>query len=193
MRALPLVPSFALIGSGVVLGAVVGRRRVEVDHDGVRALAIARGPTTERVARAAAKVGSKKSRALASVLLACAMIERPRRSLRVLAAGIGVAALEATVKALVSRPRPGPPDRVTDTGSTAFPSGHAMTSAIGWTAASALPPAARTPARIGSIAVGLLSGLGRVALGAHWPTDLIGGALMGTGLGMAIDALLPDR
>jgi undecaprenyl-diphosphatase len=66
--------------------------------------------------------------------------------------------------------------------SFSFPSGHvvravALFAALAWVLA---PPAWRLRlALIGGLVAGLVMGYARVSLGVHWPTDAMGGALLG--------------
>lgn len=70
----------------------------------------------------------------------------------------------------------------------AFPSGHA-TRAFALAALLAGRLGARPGLALGSVAA--LIGLSRVYLGVHWPTDVIGGAVLGLALGAA--ALVVER
>jgi membrane-associated phospholipid phosphatase len=169
---------------------MVRRRPVALDERIVRAFAAHRYP---RASRAIALFGSKEARAGLSVLSALLMRRRRRRAIRMLATGVAIAGAEALIKRVTDRPRPEPPLRIEETKSSSYPSGHAMTGALAWTAASALPRDMRTPVRALSLLAGVATGVGRVALGAHWPTDLVGGALVGVGVAKLIDAVLPDR
>lgn len=92
------------------------------------------------------------------------------------------------LKWLTGRPRPAA-ELVTVTeyhaGNRSFPSGHVMTSVllygalallVEWTP---LPRAARRAVQVVALAVVLLMGPARVYVGAHWPSDALGGYLWG--------------
>ena len=93
--------------------------------------------------------------------------------------------LQQTLKALVDRPRPVWPDPVDSAHYAAFPSGHAMTATVVcglllWLlhrsdAGRAVWRAAMTLAVISVAGVGLT----RVWLGVHWPSDVVGGWVLG--------------
>jgi undecaprenyl-diphosphatase len=87
------------------------------------------------------------------------------------------------VKLLVDRPRPSWPDPVAGAAGPAFPSGHAMTAALAGATLVALAwPRVNRPARIASSTVAVLAsllvGFTRIALGVHWPSDVLGGWLL---------------
>ncbi|WP_369167118.1 phosphatase PAP2 family protein [Streptomyces sp. R28] len=94
-------------------------------------------------------------------------------------------AIQQTLKAVVDRPRPVWPDPVDSAHYAAFPSGHAMTATVvcglllwllhHYGVARALW---RTAAAVAVISVAGV-GLTRVWLGVHWPTDVVGGWLLG--------------
>jgi undecaprenyl-diphosphatase len=93
--------------------------------------------------------------------------------------------LQQALKAAVDRPRPVWPDPVDSAHYAAFPSGHAMTATVvcglllwllhHYGVARALFRTALTVAVISVAGVGLT----RVWLGVHWPSDVLGGWLLG--------------
>ena len=117
-----------------------------------------------------------------------------REAVLVLTAGI-LAATSSLFKAIIGRPRPSP-DLVTvfsppDTSS--FPSGHSFFVAIvlGLSAYFAVTRLQNKVLRVSIlsilIALVLLLGISRVYLGAHWPSDVIGGYFTG---GVFLTALI---
>ncbi len=94
------------------------------------------------------------------------------------------------LKSLVQRARPVIDDPVSQSGGYSFPSGHATNAAIiATTLAILLWPLLSTAGRRVAIALGVvwvtLTCLDRVFLGVHYPTDVIGGVLLGSGLVLA--------
>ena len=93
--------------------------------------------------------------------------------------------LQQALKALVDRPRPVWPDPVDSAHYAAFPSGHAMTATVVcglllWLlhdhgVGRAVWRTAMTLAMISVAGVGLT----RVWLGVHWPSDVLGGWILG--------------
>ena len=108
---------------------------------------------------------------------------------------IGAEAAFWAVKAVVDRPRPAASLRLVTVGSPSYPSGH---TAIATAVAASLIVAAwrsrRLALRHGAIALlvamPVVVGLSRLALGVHWLTDVIGGALLGLGWVLLLTALL---
>lgn len=93
--------------------------------------------------------------------------------------------LQQSLKALVDRPRPVWPDPVDSAHYAAFPSGHAMTATVvcglllwllhHYGAGRAVWRTAMVVAVISVVGVGLT----RVWLGVHWPSDVVGGWVLG--------------
>jgi undecaprenyl-diphosphatase len=121
------------------------------------------------------------------VILAVFLAHRRREALTLLVASLGGAALNNGTKLLVNRPRP-EADLVTverHIRSTTFPAGHvlnlvAFAGFLVYLLASRRP---LTPGRItlASLLLGLvlLMGLARIQSGEHWPSDVLGGYLLG--------------
>ena len=92
--------------------------------------------------------------------------------------------LEHAVKFLVGRPRP-------SGFSLGFPSGHTTGAAtfavllIYIVSRESLTPARRHAIQALAVAMMLLVGWARIVLHAHWPTDVLGGFLLGTGCAAA--------
>lgn len=90
---------------------------------------------------------------------------------------------ESAAKFLVGRTRP-------EDLSLGFPSGHvtaaaAFFGAIGYLAAALPSRGARLAVRTGAVVIVVLVAVARVLLRAHWPSDAVGGALLGLALASA--------
>jgi len=89
------------------------------------------------------------------------------------------------VKIVVERQRPetGANEHFFGADSFAFPSGHvvravALVAVLAWILAP--PPIRLRLALVSAVLAGTVMGYARVAIGVHWPTDALGGALLGT-------------
>ncbi|PZT73616.1 MULTISPECIES: phosphatase PAP2 family protein [unclassified Streptomyces] len=98
------------------------------------------------------------------------------------------ALVQQGVKAAVGRERPHWPDPVDTASYAAYPSGHAMTATVScglllWLLrrSGAAPGARRAAGAAAAVSV-LGVGLTRVYLGVHWPSDVLGGWLLGAAL-----------
>ncbi len=100
---------------------------------------------------------------------------------------IGGAVLETCLKAFVGRPRPTIVPHLIEVHAQSFPSGHSMMSAAVYLSLAALlarrDPSLRVRTYILSVALALvfLIGISRIYLGVHYPTDVLGGWLLGCG------------
>ena len=128
-----------------------------------------------------------------ALLAALAWLRGRRDAASLLVLVIVADVVAAGAKLLVARERPAAAlvEHLLGQESFAFPSGHvvratALTAVVVWLVA---PPPFRLPALIGAgVVAGLLMGYSRVALGVHWPSDALGGLLLG--LGWACGSLL---
>ncbi|MFI6647104.1 phosphatase PAP2 family protein [Streptomyces sp. NPDC050529] len=126
-------------------------------------------------------------------LIAVAVVVLWRRGARMLAAWVAVTSLVSSllqqgIKAAVGRERPRWPDPVDSAHYAAFPSGHAMTAVVScglllWLLyrSGARPWIRRTASAAAGISV-IGVGLTRLYLGVHWPSDVLGGWLLGAAL-----------
>jgi membrane-associated phospholipid phosphatase len=108
---------------------------------------------------------------------------------------LGSGALEHAFKFLVDRPRP-------SGFAQGFPSGHTTAAAvfavilIYLASRARLHPATRLSVQVIAVATMLLVGWARIVLRAHWPTDVLGGLLLGTACAAAAawwDSTRPPR
>jgi undecaprenyl-diphosphatase len=99
--------------------------------------------------------------------------------------GLSTYALQVGLKATVDRARPELWDRLVLTGSSSFPSGHAMAGAtfyplLAWSF-SRFAPRWRVLWWVLGLALGFFVGFGRLYLGVHWPSDVLAGWAIGAG------------
>jgi undecaprenyl-diphosphatase len=132
----------------------------------------------------------------AALVVGLVALGRLRLAIVVAVALIGSTLFTDAAKDLVSRPRPAGDPLVTADGYS-FPSGHSLNSAatngiaalLIWR--SSLPPRARKGLAATLVALVVSIGLSRIALGVHYPSDVVAGWLAGTAI-VAVVALI-DR
>ena len=117
-------------------------------------------------------------------VLAAGLSRRLRLALIIAFVLITAALFTEVVKELVARPRPTVEPLVPASGYS-FPSGHTLNSTVTYgllalvARRSRLPLAVRRAALVVAVTIPLLVGLSRIALGVHWPTDVLAGWLAG--------------
>lgn len=123
--------------------------------------------------------------AAATVLWLLWRLRDARTALWVAATCVLAALVQKALKVLVGRARPVWPDPVDSARESAFPSGHAMTATVvcGLLLWLLHRYGARGATRLMAWAAAVVSvvgvGLSRVWLGVHWPSDVVGGWLLG--------------
>ena len=130
------------------------------------------------------RIGSPTSMAVLGAVGTLVLLARRESRMCVtwIAAFVGCAVLERSLKLLVHRSRPAYATAQLTHQSFSFPSGHAMGSFIGFgmivyvvAAHWRLPRRTRLPLIVAAAIMVLLVGVSRVYLGAHYPSDVLGG------------------
>lgn len=106
--------------------------------------------------------------------------------------GLSAALLVIVSKALIARPRPELWDTI-EVSSYSFPSGHSLGTAA-CAGALAIVAMRHAPQRrrvwlTGAVTWSVLVGLSRMALGVHWPTDVVTGLLIGFAIPLLLSRL----
>jgi membrane-associated phospholipid phosphatase len=193
-----LIAGVILLVVALILGVIIAVDPASslvqgIDDRWLRWMVSSRTPFWTRVAKDVSAIGSVKV-TLPLRLLVSAVLAWHRRWLQ-LGAFVGAVVTSelciGPVKALVDRPRP--PNPLIATSAASFPSGHAIAGAV--TAFGLVvvlwPASPRRWMAIGFAAAfaGLMA-ISRTSLAAHWLTDTIAGACIGTGLALVWPAAL---
>ena len=153
-------------------------------------------PAVVDVLRVVTALGKPQALATSSIVVAALLLLRrhPRAAAFVLVAVLGSGAVNVGMKDVVGRARPVLADPVASASGASFPSGHAMTSAAAYGVLVVLAPASRRrPVLVIAAVLVLAIGLTRIALGVHWPTDVVGGWVFGLAWLAACAAVLRPR
>lgn len=132
-------------------------------------------------------LGEPAQRSLAMVGFAGLLYWRKRRwaALVMVVAPPFAGATSSLLKEIFNRPRPDVVPHLDMVTSLSFPSGHATNVLAIYLLAALLLGKSRRPLWIGlALLMGLAIGVSRVLLGVHWPSDVLGGWLWGTGFAL---------
>jgi membrane-associated phospholipid phosphatase len=145
-------------------------------------------PILNRLMLGLSALGDGAVRTPATVLIAVYLLWRRRWPwvIGLAAAMIGAAILTPVLKTTFHIVRPTPIYDGADAFS--FPSGHATSTAalyivLAWIASRSIAPKARAVPWSLAATMILLTGMSRIYLGAHWPSDVLAGFALGTALG----------
>jgi undecaprenyl-diphosphatase len=131
-----------------------------------------------------------------ALVILLVVLRRIREAVVFALAIIGASLWTTFVKVAIARPRP-PGITLTEFSGYSFPSGHTLNSTVtyglialvawrtGW------PRWMRVAIVIGLSVLVVLIGCSRIALGVHYPSDVLGGWLAGIGIVAAAAALTP--
>jgi undecaprenyl-diphosphatase len=98
------------------------------------------------------------------------------------------------LKAYFARLRPDYVPHLDFVSSAAYPSGHANNAAVVYILFIMLVPQARHPGwQLAAAFMIIVTGLSRIMLGVHWPTDVIGGWMLGTSYALMAGAVIAYR
>ncbi len=98
------------------------------------------------------------------------------------------------LKGIFDRVRPDFVPHLDSVTSAAYPSGHANNAAVVYILFIMLVPQARHPGwQLAAAAMIIMTGLSRIMLGVHWPTDVIGGWMLGTSFALMAGAAIAYR
>lgn len=182
--SLAATASFVVIALGLIVSVLDGLDKHLV---GVAHRWAVRHPDAVGFWRVMSEVGQPATWEILAAAVAFLLWSRGKGGVAVrLVVGVaGAQAISSTAKLLVGRPRPMLPHPLADAAGYSFPSGHALISAAATLLALQLARPYVTRPRwaalcvIGALVVGAI-GFSRVALGVHYPTDIIGGWALAT-------------
>jgi len=187
--------SALLLGAALLLGLFVGGRAVTTT-DALLATPVllttdASSPMLIAFMQGVSWFGGGVPRWALVLLLAVLLWRSAGRRPALMLAGTAVAANLASslLKNIFDRPRPDLIPHLDHVSSWSYPSGHATSvTAIALAFALLAPPWRRAAAGCAAVAI-LLTALSRVMLGVHWPSDVLGGAMLGAAFALAAAAI----
>jgi undecaprenyl-diphosphatase len=140
-------------------------------------------PTLTEVMRAVTQLGSSPFLVVLGAILVWRLIAAGRRraALVLVAASLGGEAFDQVLKLVFRRPRPETFFGFIAPSGYSFPSGHAIASICFWGVVAAIAaarmqsPYARAAMWLSAALLAVWIGLSRIYLGAHYPSDVLGG------------------
>jgi undecaprenyl-diphosphatase len=172
--------SIALLALIGVAGLLLGGPQTRIDP---QILALFIFPALVPAARLLTHLGDVVTILAAGLLAAGWLLHRGhrRRAILLLVIIASERLLIEAMKTYFARARPDPLGHEVAVHNLAFPSGHSANSMAGWLAIALLAtsPRLRVPALVLALTLALITGLCRLVLQVHWPTDVAGGWAFG--------------
>jgi undecaprenyl-diphosphatase len=194
-----IIRGVLLIAASLVLGLLVDLTVVKLfDHAVLGGLALRTGPGSDTlitVAQALSWFGDTARRVPMVLGLVAWLIWKRRRvaGLTVLAVPLITAIASSLMKDAYGRARPDLVPHLDLVNNLSYPSGHASNAAAFFVLAAMVVPGGNRTVWVALALIGAVSiGLSRPMLGVHWPTDVIGGWMLGLGFAL-IGAALVER
>lgn len=172
--------AIGLLALIVLAALLIGGPGGEVDP---KVLALFIRPDLVPAARLLTHLGDVVTMLAAALLAAAWLLFRGhrRRAILLLVIVVSERLLVEAMKNLFDRARPDALGHEVAVHNLAFPSGHSANAMAGWLAIALLAtsPELRRPAIALALAIALVTGLCRLVLQVHWPTDVVGGWAFG--------------
>jgi undecaprenyl-diphosphatase len=196
--ALVLVAAFVELSEELLQDQEQSARLLGIDVGVLRVSASLRRPWLSAIAMDLTALGSPLLVAMFTFVLGALLLAGgDRRGAGVLAAtSFASGLLTVATKTLLERPRPDVVPRLVYVTGLSYPSGHALASAGVYLTASFIVARHLTSLWERAAAVGFTTfftaviGASRIYLGAHYPSDVLGGILLGTALALIAAMLL---
>jgi undecaprenyl-diphosphatase len=170
----------ALLALVVLAALLLGGPQTRVDPQVLAAFA---SPALVPAARLLTHLGDVATVIAVAVLVSGWLLLRGhrRRAILLLVIVVSERLLVEAMKNVFDRARPDPLGHEVAVHNLAFPSGHSANAMAGWLAVALLAtsPRLRRPAIVLALTIALVTGLCRLVLQVHWPSDVAGGWAFG--------------